>query len=608
MFPITTKPAPKRIKYQIPHPLAADRDYALLWYGGIKSGRGSDEVPYVAVFFKELSGGVLCGRWILKWAKATLLGQMRIGSIWRNGFSDRNIVFKQHHYVGMYSLEQWDDTISAGNVSIAAHGYELPYERERSRLLQLRSRSGILYVPCLEFFTRCYARDAEVNRALLTYNADEIKERLLLESPIESVMGAWPVWVPPRVPFADARLLAHLRHDDAAWNKVKRINAELDHQLRGKNLPYAFIPIGPWHFGPSQLKVEGIPLAKGDFLGLRIVGQTLPDTPIYAQYEIGSPHNGGEIGTYPRPQRRTHEVQEDSPVTVNEHQAPDTNTDFYFAHDPKMEILNFVPPITKKAVQKPPHRPTIRIPSESSDGAASSEAAGNSKGVGTLIVQSDAVLLSEGSIRDLWNGLLAVQQANPSIIQSLCWYHPQHAFHEMQVQAYTQLPQLQSESESLDDTEESESVKKEMREISAWLNRSHLPGPRGACIIQVVTPSITGYLFEVQRAKKFEMDGKQAEGNESVTELENYCGLAVVPLKGAEFHSWLNTVLTAISMAKGVMSKVLGQIEIQYGDDYKRTAKRTDPTPWITTAMNALRKLRIQGLAEPPREKKTADQ
>lgn len=608
MFPITTEPAPRRIKYQIPYPLFADRDYALLWYGGFKDARTQGDVPYVAVFFRELRDGVLGGSWILKWAKATLLGQMRIGSIWRNGFSERQIVFQQHDHLCEYSLKQWDDTVSAGSLPIAAHGYELPYRKEHSRLLQLRSRKGVLYLPCMEFFTRCYARDAEVNRVLLTYGADEITERLLLDAAVEPVTGAKSVWIPPRVPFADARLLAHLRYDEAAWNKVKSINAQLDHQLRANKERYAFVPVGPWHFGPAQLKVEGMPLSNGDFLGLRIVGHTLPETQVHAEYEFGSHPDEGEMGTYPLPQRKTREVQEDSPVQVNEHQAPDTNTDFFLVHDPAITILNAVPPIIKKAVHKPPRRPTIRVPSESSDSAASGDAAGKGKGVGTQIVQSDAVLMSEGSVWDLWKGLLAIQQANPSIIQSLCWYHPQHAFTEKQVQAYVQLPQIESKSEGLDVSEELTSEKKKSMEIRAWLNRSHLPGPRGACVIQVVTPSITGYLFEVQRAKKPEVDGKQAEEKGSFTEPENYCGLAVVPPNGAEFVRWLNTVLTAVSTAKGVMSKVLGQIDMQYGEDYKRTSKRVDPTPGITTALNALSKLKIEGLVEPTEPTQTANQ
>ncbi len=584
-------------------------DYALLWYGGIKNARTQGEVPYVVVCFRELVDGVLGDRWIFRWAKATLLGQMRIGSIWRNGFSERQIVFQQHHHVGAYSLEQWDDTISAGSAPITNYGYKLPYgQAERSRLLQLRSRKEILYVPCLEFFTRCYARDAEVNRVLLTYGADEITERLLLNAAVEQVTGAKSVWVPPRVPLADARFLAHLRYDEAAWNKVKSINAQLDHQLRAQNNLHAFVPIGPWHFGPAQLKVEGVPLANGDFLGLRIMGHTLPETQVHAEYEIGSLNDNGETGTTPRPHRQIHDVPEDSPVTVNEHPAPDSNTDFYVTPDPAMEILNVVPPITKKAVKKPPHRPTIRVPSESSDSAASGEASGSGKGVGTLIVHSDAVLVSQGSVWDLWNGLLAVQQANPSIIKSLCWYHPQHAFAERQVQAYVQLPLPESKSEGLDGLGESENAKKKTMEIRAWLNRTQLSGPRGACIIQVVTPSITGYLFEVQRATKLQLDGKQAEENESVAESDSYCGLAIIPPNGANFGNWLNQVLTAISTEQGVMKRVLLRVKSQHADFYRRSPKHTEHISGIHTALTALDKLKIEGLVEPTEPTQTADQ
>lgn len=594
MFPITTELAPKRVKYGIPHPLEVDKDYALLWYGGHKSGQGPGSVPYVAVFFREFRAGALYGKWIVRWCLATLLGQMRIGSIWRNGFSDRQIVFKQYHYVGAYRLEQWSTTIAAGSAPIAAHGYELPNEKERSRLLQLQSQNGVLYVPCLEFFTRCYARDAEINRVLITYETSEIIERLKLQDDVESVTDAWSVWVPPRVPLADARFLAHLRYDDKAWNKVKGIKAELDQQLRQKKLPHAFVPIGPWHFGPAQLKVEGLPLANGDFLGLRITGQTLPETQIHAQYEIGSPNDGSEMGAYPRPQREIREVPEGSSVTVAEHQAADSDTDIYEVKDPAIEILNVVPQITKKAIQKAPHRPTIRVPSAPSDSATPGELGGSGKGVSSLSVQSDAVLLSDGSVRDLWNGLLAIQKANPAIIKSLCWYHPQHKFNESQVQAYVQLPQPKADA-----SDGSDNAEERMMKTRSWLNKPQLLTSRGVCVIRVVSPFITGYLFEVQRVTKPELDGKQTNGDKTLTELENFCGLAVAPPKGAEFESWMNKVLNAISLETGVMNRVLRSIDFHHGEDYRRSSKRTDLTPGITTAMNALSKLKIQDLIDP---------
>ncbi|MFT3812963.1 MAG: hypothetical protein QM740_06245 [Acidovorax sp.] len=591
MFPITIEHAPKQFEISDLR-LPRDEYYALLWYGANIKPYTRGKVPRVIIFFKQLRKGILQEGWTKISAPVTDLGQMRIGSIWRNGLSTHQIVFETHHYSGFYTETQWEQITSVKEVGsnlIPPADYPLHYPyTDHSPLLQFRAQGKTLLVPCLEFFTRCYAHSSETNRILMTYNQEEISNRLMLHESIKTVPGVKSVWVPPGVAIADARLLAQLRYDKVAWRRVCSIHAALDQQLYEKKRDLAYIPIGPWHYGPAQLKVEGVRLSTSDFLGLRIIGHTLPEDGIHALYEQRDQATEGENGRHQLPQREIKEIPEGQTIAVTGAQMADRDTDMYLLKDPDIEILNTPPKITKEAITKDRGRAESKTPSAPSDVAAPGETGGTGKRTAGLRTLSDAMLTSHGSVRDLWNGLLDVQNANAGIIKSLCWYHSEHKFSRTDIQAYIELP-----PPPLDKNDA------KSKDIRTWLKKSSLPSSRGVCVIKIVTPSITGYIIEILRATKIEADGNLLNSEGKLSELENFCGLAVIPPNGIDFESWLKEALEAISRELGIMSKVLCRIQFTLGEDYKRVTKHNNKATGQATAMNALRKLGIQGLIYP---------
>jgi hypothetical protein len=369
------------------------------------------------------------------------------------------------------------------------------------------------------------------------------------------------------------------------------IQAKLDQEFNVNNNSFAFVPIGPWYYGPAQLRVEGVQLSTGDFLGLRIVGHSLPEEPeIKAFYEKREKKTDGEVGNFPVPRREIKDVPEGQTTPTTEASAADNNTDIYIINDPSIKILGRAANITLECVLRERGRGTIRVPSPESDSSASGETSGTGKGVGQARFHSAAVLESGGSVQDLWNGLIYLQKQNSSVIKSVRWYHPLNKFNTEKDDAkeYISLPTPKQDDVNFNDT-------------LNWLNRASLPGRRGVFIVQVKTPSITGYLFEIQRSTK------KDENSQNLIEIDRYCGLAAVPVPqtGEDVEDWIDGVLNAITSHKGIMSKVLNDIKVLYGEDYKRLNKGDNKTIGKLTAFQALQKLGIQGLRYEPEKNST---
>lgn len=584
------EPAPKKIRLSLPR-LSNSKDFVLLWYGPITPSRTDGEVPRLIVWFCELRADGNLGGWYSDEVAMTFLGQLRVGSIWRGGVSLEQAAFEERHFHVNYSEWNWENTVSIsdrGSSLIPYGNYAMRFPNaDRSRLLQFPSAGGMLLLPCMEFFARCYARTGEVNRILMTYNAAEASERLMLAEPVDAISGKWPVWVPPNVALGDAHLLAQLRYDTNAGSKVKKLSAKLDSQLRGNKQSHAFLPIGPWFYGPAQLRVEGVPLDNGNFLGLRVVGYSLPEKPaVHAFYLRREQDAEGETGSHPYPRREIKEVPDSEVASVDPMRSADRDTDITLLKDPAIAILGDAAPIVTEAVTKDRNGRTIRTPSAPSSTVAPGEASGTGKGIGELRANTDVMMAaSEGAVRDLWHGLVYLQKVNSTLIDSVSWYTSDQRFKGPPAlpNACVPLPNL-----------EVSAAEEEIKKTNAWLNRNGLPFARSTFIFRVETPQFAGYIFEVVRARRNII---LEDGSTELKE-ESYRGLVAIPASNEDFESWLDTVCYAISLKRGMMKDVSRQIRkyVAHGDYYKRSTRDGDTLPGHATAFNALTRLGITDL------------
>lgn len=586
-----TELSPKQQKIDR-HGLPKDIDYILLWYGANARARNKGEVPLIYIWFRLIDQNGNLGRWFSLKVPMTLLGQFRIGSIWRNGISSRQLKFSELHFKGSFDASHWSETTSSkdyGPALIPEQNYYLPYGRhDHSRLLRFNTQNRTLLIPCMEFFTRCYARSAEVNRILVTFGREKFEERLMLREPVESSAPSRSIWIPQFTSKADAHLLAQLRYDQEILRRVAGLPAFLDQEFYGCNQAIAFLNIGPWHYGPAQLKVEGIELDSGDFLGLRITGHSLPENPkiqaFYIQRESGDAEG---LSPYPLPRREIIDIPEDEVIQVDMERSADRDTDIYRTKDPAMEILGNPATVSPVAMKKESGK-TVRIPSQPSDTGAPGETEGTGKGIGQLRNESDAILPSEGAILDLWNGLIYLKEANPNIIKSVEWHNQSGEFSRTSPPcSRVSLPELDENASEI-----------EKDATCSWINKNGLPGPRSVFIFRIATQNLQGYIFEVQRAKRKDENGTIKE--------ESFRGLIAIPATGSDITKWLGAVIYAISAECGMMKKVIKRILpiSLHTDHYKRTKRGIDSEAGHATAFNALEKLGIEGLAylKPNRE------
>lgn len=561
----------------------------MLWYGANARARTQGDVPTLYVWFRPLYGNGQFGKFVCQRMAAAFLGQLRIGSIWRNGVSTHELEFVEFLYTGSYMRSQWEDIVWVQKQRglIPADRYPLPYEHnDQSRLLRLHANGKSLLVPCMEFFTRCYARSGEVNRILLTYEAEEQDDRLMLREPIDSIPGARPIWIPPCTTDADAHFLARLRYDAEMSTKLKAFPALLDQALLASKHDVAFLAFGPWYYGPAELKVQGVDLGNGYFLALRIVGHTLPeDYPVHALRVHKETDTESELERFPKPRRKVHEVPEGQTTAVTQELAADRDTDIQVIYDPGMEILNTPAAVTTETVRRDRSGRTIRTPSAPSSRSAPGEVGGTGKDVAILQAQSEAITPSEGSVLKLWAGLVYLQETNPGLIRSVGWCTPSYTFQSPPAtpEASFRLPILKPPKGV-----------GEIRKTLAWLHRSGLPSTRSVFVFRIQTTHFTGYLFEVQRAvREVANESGETKGKE-----DSYCGLVAIPKNECDLSIWLNTIFEVISWQCGIMKNVLPHIkDITSHQSYYPRSKRDEHTlEGQATAFLALTRLGMVNL------------
>jgi hypothetical protein len=564
-------------------------DYVVHWYGANSHARTIGDVPTIYVWFRLLFRDGQFGGLVYQRMASTFLGQLRIGSIWRNGISTHELEFDEFKFNVLYKRSNWDDVVWMQKHPglIPADSYPLPYNgNDQSRLLRFHSDGKTLLVPCMEFFSRCYAHSAEVNRVLLTYGTPELEDRLMLSEPIPSLSDTRQIWIPPITTDADAHLLARMRYDEEMSKRLRAFSAQLDQELMASKRSLAFLTFGPWHYGLATLKVQGMNLGNGNFLALRIVGHTLPeDYPVHALRLHKETDTESELAHFPKLRREIHEVPEDQTLAVTQESMADQDTCTNVIKDPGIEILNTPAPVTTETVRRDRNGRTTRIPPAPSSDSAPGEIGGTGKGVASLHVHSQPTKPSEGAVLQLWAGLLYLQEANPGLIDSVGCCTPSYTFQGP--------PAVPKPSFRLPNIKFFRSVE-DNKKTRLWLHRPGLSSARSVFIFQIKTANYTGYIFEVQRAVR-QIEGKSGEKK---TKEDNYCGLVAVPKDGCDLKSWFDTVLEVISWKCGIMKEVRPHIKhvTSHQSYYPRSQRDGDTLEGQATAFRALTKLGLLDL------------
>lgn len=563
------------------------------WYCGLYKNTKDNSQPQALVAFRKLlnsshvSDEVVYDRVPLTW-----LGQLRIGSIWKNGQREGELRFESYEFAVDFTRGYWDLNYFPRARSLGAEPpypleiHPLPYKYDKNWLLKLfRPQGGNVVVPCLEFFTRCYGRSAELRRLLATYPWEELwNERLYAPLNEPEELEKWKVRLRQRLTEGDALLAAHAKYDGYTQSIVKQIYSQAEANYDPEGITPAFIQIKPWFEGPARIKAEGIWFNnRTSFLALRLCGSSDPDgSPIWrgGENSIGSDGTGAGGGDALPWAGQRRAVKKPDIVDLTDEEAPDSDTTSAGIEDPKFEVLG-----TPRIIRQLRRTPTQVTPSGKkgvSEGEASRFSSGDSqgrgKGVGYADIHTKPVLETEGMLRDMWNAMLFLKTKYPQIIQAVEWFTPEKGYHN------NTEPQLIP----IEPFDESDIGLDSLTWKWPFMDTRRLRDLRGVLIIRVISQGKAVYIFEIQRRtqKKKNKTGQPIEGEES------FRGLAFTVNSQRQFAQCLTFLLSEVRMVRGVVKELVERCPGN-ASSFMHTPASSDQVSGESAARNALRKMGV---------------
>ena len=476
---------------------------------------------------------------------ATRLGQHRIGSTIGLGSATDSLSLPTTDFDVDFSPSAWSfekaDRLLEQNLlrSVAwLEGVDLDAWLINFRL----ERGEKLYVPCFEFFARCYGHCTELQRVLLTYQWHEVERRIfgVPQRRKGSSMDAWHIDLGRKMVQADAVFLSHIRYDDFTQDSVKRLYAEREalwNELDGESQ----FKVGPWFKGPAKLRVRGYRISSQSFLALRVDGCSEPTGPrvIYAPTE-----GSQQVEPTSRqldPSATAPPLVKSGPLPsslqIHDDRDPDPAVGPVIAQGPDFTILG-----QKREVVRVPHfkgEGLVTSPSvlyETPKGLSTSEPGPPGSGMGQLLIRTPLVLESKGVLLDMWNALRGLLEEYPDVIETVQWFGFEAGFSEENP------PQLNAIS-----TPNFDKGHPDLARGWCWINPGASPKDaraRGILAMRVRAEGRDICILEIERR----WIGRSRE--------EQFCGL-VFPLDNTnELEVLLGPILADLPASKGVFAAI----------------------------------------------------
>ncbi|MGG2819770.1 hypothetical protein [Pseudomonas aeruginosa] len=484
----------------------ANGDLIVWWYGRLltevmdSAGKGQPH-RYVEVIFRQLHDDIPA-TFKIEHLPIALLGQLRIGTIWRKGLcvAEMQINPVQFHRInfteGAWHFSSLKTAAQQGlPLPFTDQDYALPrqYGLDSSWMLDFPLPGGKnLLIPCIEVLSRCYSHSSEIPRLLTTYPWEHVLS--VLYSSTEKDPCKWIVRPGKGFKADDGVYLAWTLYDKYAESRSKRIYSDLNVgkiNQRGRPESAVALQVAMWFQGLHSLECKGLWVNDGaTFLCLEVLARSEPTSPTFEWEEIDyerqdDGHDAAEL--IPRRSRINGEEELD-PFRITGTQDPDRNAGKTTHADPKFRILGQRCKFRRTKVTKPqgekylhagemPRYPLYSTGDPSSKG----------KDIGKVAFNSAVVGLG-GVINDLWQALQQIRAEHPSIIQRIEWFTEEQGFQTSSPPELQPLPHV-------DDCERRMAIR--------WISHRHNPsGTRGILIVRVSALYSQLYLLEVQRKKK----------------------------------------------------------------------------------------------------------
>lgn len=528
------------------------------WYSGFYKNRKDVSQPHVLVLFRKISDGMLSDEIIQKRLPLVALGQIRIGSIWRNDRCQAEASLHIEQFAVNFTPGKWRFTSFADSIRRQAvppypmEEHKLLLEKDKNALLEFAlPNGGKLIVPCIEFFSRCFGRSGELKRVLATYawdgQGDTATNRLYAPLDTPEQPGRWQVRLRRRLHNGDVVFLAHAKYDPYTQLVAKGINAQLEASYDPELKHPAFIKIGPWYEGPAQLKVEGIPFNNGkSFLALRVLGMSDPTGALVLRARENSrdaenpaPEGSPEAwaGAPTRQLPKHPEI-----VDLTGDLEPDHDAGAIEIQDPAFEVLGDIRPVVNVKPEQASTKAGAGGDNPDVTTVSGGDVYGSGKGVGYASIHARPTFESHGTLRDMWDAMLRLQTTRPEIVQSLSWFTFADGF------STSPIPGLIA----LEPFKEDDNVTAVARRFP-FLDPT-VPSLRGILVARLIVPGGPAYIVEIMRRprKISTEDGKIKDAEEP------FQGLVFRLNNENQLIPWLRQVLAQIRHENGVFKRLTG--------------------------------------------------
>lgn len=526
--------------------------WVVWWYGETRTNAHGRALPHVEVVFRQLLDDFHLGQYQIVYCPITWLGLLSIGSVWEDrlliGEQDLGKIVGFKVNMSDAQLVTLDDSLLKNQLAVESPQYSLlKYIRPKSiSLISDEHNFGhrsvkswfirfplqgkrYLYVPCMEFFARCYGRSQEVKRCLSTYPFRETRDRLYSIPERPEQEGHWCIKLKPDAQNGDAVFLAHTHYDSVSRIRAESIYSQLE-SLTGIGAkitrPSVSLKVLPWFDGPATLYVQGIHVSddagNAGFMALRVVGCTDPSGPpieldrIKREHPDPSPSlaDDVEIRHLPAP-------QPEKPVVVDD-QTPDHGAGKVSIPDPPF----FVPKQRLIIPVGEPRGRRIKLPETRGKLPSGDVATGPGEGRGKRVrkarIYAKTDVPGEGVVKQVWNALNSIAHAaNLAMPLSVTLTASGQPLLSPELKLLTLLPSQKPEPEN---SEEERYLPSAWDYVGVYDNGKPVDGqkrPRGLLIARLRYDSKDLYVVEVERRLRLKQengDANQATEGDKVSE------------------------------------------------------------------------------------------
>lgn len=488
-------------------------DVIVWWYGPIRQNRKARTIPHVIVLFRELDASDTPGNF--KEVKIALshLSYYRIGTIWRQGkcvsdtelarIDPKDVDFTEN--LGWQYTSRHEARKQKSAQTFRDTDYPLLYrDGDKCWLLDFDLGHGKnMLVPCIEFLVRAYARSSEVCRALTALPWKEIFSTFYdTTTPDEH---EWIISPSRHMRDGDAVYLAHLMYDPFTAQQSRLVNAQVISSSPDRSV---LLKVAPWFKGSAKIEGRGLWINDGNtFLCLDITGCSAPSGEEIIVKRLSFDTDQGIDGTgrtvMPRPIRTA--LSEEFIAAVDQLD-PDYHSETTIVKSAPFRSLGQQRKISKRShtIQANTGRRGPTPPEATTH--STGNGTGSGKQAGKLILEADAVLESQGVLRDVWRALQDIKATNEEVTD-LHWYTPSERFKAV---GEPQLIALEPKDYESGKT------------LSWAYIDSSIKQPRGVMIVRIKIAGDRYFLIELQRKQK---DGQEIEsfaGTLFKSHLNNY--------------------------------------------------------------------------------------